>query len=145
MIYDPISDELFSAERGGGAFVNDRRLRVASRQNLADCVIATGMPFKGRGDPAGYMKELAAIMPEIAGIRRFGAASLDLAWVAAGRFDGFWERGLSPWDIAAGILIIREAGGYVTDLQGGEAMLKTGDVVVGNEAIHSQLLAHFGG
>jgi myo-inositol-1(or 4)-monophosphatase len=142
LIYDPLADALFTAERGGGAFLNDRRLRVAARQNLADCIIATGMPFKGHGDIPLYMRELASIMPEVAGIRRFGAAALDLAWVAAGRFDGFWERGLSPWDVAAGILIIREAGGYVTDLQGGDSMLESGEVVAGNEAVHRQLLAH---
>jgi myo-inositol-1(or 4)-monophosphatase len=120
--------------------VNDRRLRVAVRQNLADCVIATGMPFKGRGGDGRYLEELAGIMPNVAGIRRFGAAALDLAWVAAGRFDGFWERGLQPWDLAAGILIIREAGGFATDLQGGDAVLETGAVVAGNESVHGQLL-----
>ena len=145
VVYDPISDELFSAERGGGAFVNDKRLRVATRQNLADSVVATGMPFKGHGDSERYMKELAALMPMVAGVRRFGAAALDLAWVAAGRFDGFWERSLSPWDLAAGILLVREAGGYVTDLAGGDALLESGDVVAGNEAIHGQLLAHLRG
>ena len=145
IVYDPIADALFTAERGSGAFLNDRRLRVATRQNLADCVIATGMPFKGHGDHASYIKELARLMPEVAGIRRFGAAALDLAWVAAGRFDGFWERGLSPWDMAAGILLIREAGGYVTDLDGGETMLETGNIAGGNEAVHRQLLAHIGG
>jgi myo-inositol-1(or 4)-monophosphatase len=145
VVYDPIADALFTAERGGGAFLNDRRLRVAVRQNLAECVIATGMPFKGRGDHDRYMRELAGLMPEVAGIRRFGAAALDLAWVAAGRFDGFWERGLSPWDLAAGILLIREAGGFVTDLDGGDAMLGSGDVVAGNEAVHRQLLTHIRG
>ena len=145
VIYEPIADALFTAERGGGAFLNDRRLRVATRSNLADCVIATGMPFKAHGDHPRYMKELSSIMPEVAGIRRFGAAALDLAWVAAGRFDGFWERGLSPWDMAAGILLIREAGGFVSDLQGGEAMLNGGDIVGGNESIHRQLLAHLRG
>ena len=141
IIYNPITDELFSAERGGGAFLNDRRLRVAARSSLGDSLVATGMPFRGRGDHEGYLKELASIMPEVAGIRRFGAAALDLAYVAAGRFDGFWERGLSPWDLAAGILIIREAGGYVTDLDGRDAILDKGHVLAGNEAIHRQLLA----
>jgi myo-inositol-1(or 4)-monophosphatase len=98
------------------------------------------MPFRGHGDHVRYGRELAAIMPAVAGIRRFGAAALDLAWVAAGRFDGFWERDLSPWDVAAGILLIREAGGYVTDLDGGESMLETGGVVAGNEAVHRELL-----
>ena len=139
LVYDPISEELFTAERGAGAFVNDRRLRVAARQNLADCVIATGFPYKGHGDHKPYLKEIATIMPEVAGIRRFGAAALDLAWVAAGRFDGFWEHDLQPWDLAAGILLIREAGGFATDLEGGDAILATGGVIAGNEAIHRQL------
>lgn len=141
VVYDPIGDELFSAERGGGAFLNDRRLRVATRQALADSVVATGMPFRGHGDYSAYLKELAAVMPQVAGVRRFGAASLDLAWVAAGRFDGFWEHDLSPWDMAAGILIIREAGGFVTDLEGGDAILQSGGIVAGNDAIHRELLS----
>ena len=140
VIYDPIADELFVAERGNGAFVNDRRLRVASRQNLEDSVIATGMPYKGHGDHESYLKELAAVVPRVAGVRRFGAAALDLAWLAAGRFDGFWEHNLSPWDMAAGVLIIREAGGFATDLDGGDGMLESGGIVAGNEAIHRQLL-----
>jgi myo-inositol-1(or 4)-monophosphatase len=145
LVYHPLADELFTAERGGGAFLNDRRLRVATRQNLADSVIATGMPFKGHGDHVRYMQELAGLIPQVAGIRRFGAAALDLAWVAAGRFDGFWERALSPWDVAAGILLVREAGGFVTDLGGADAMLETGDIVAGNESVHRQLLAHLRG
>jgi myo-inositol-1(or 4)-monophosphatase len=145
VIYDPIADELFTAERGGGAYLNDRRLRVAARQNLADCLIATGMPFKAHGDAALFLRELALLMPQVAGIRRFGAASLDLAWVAAGRFDGFWERELSPWDLAAGILLVREAGGFATDLAGGDSMLESGGIVAGNESVHSQLLAHLRG
>ena len=145
LVYDPLAEELFTAERGAGAFVNDRRLRVAARSNLADCVIATGMPYKGHGQHGPYIRELANIMDNVAGIRRFGAAALDLAWVAAGRFDGFWEHDLSPWDLAAGILLIREAGGYVTDLEGGDAILATGGVVAGNESVHGQLLAHLAG
>jgi myo-inositol-1(or 4)-monophosphatase len=140
LVYDPIADELFTAERGAGAFVNDRRLRVAARNDLADALVATGIPFRGHGDQARFMAELAAVMPVVAGVRRFGAASLDLAWVAAGRFDGFWERHLSPWDMAAGILLVREAGGFVTDLEGGEAMLAAGHIVAGNESVHRQLL-----
>ena len=140
LVYNPITDELFTAERGGGAFLNDRRLRVAARTSMADAVIGTGMPFMGRGDRDRYMAELAGLIPAVAGVRRFGAAALDLAWVAAGRFDGFWERGLHAWDMAAGILLIREAGGYVTDLDGGEAILERGHIVAGNEAIHRQLL-----
>jgi myo-inositol-1(or 4)-monophosphatase len=140
VVYDPIADELFTAERGSGAFLNDRRLRVGARSNLADAVIATGMPFKGHGDHATYLRQLAALMPSVAGVRRFGAAALDLAWVAAGRFDGFWESNLSPWDMAAGILLIREAGGFATDPDGGDAILDSGSIVAGNEAIHRQLL-----
>jgi myo-inositol-1(or 4)-monophosphatase len=141
IVYNPISDELFSAERGGGAFLNDRRLRVAARTNLADAVVATGAPFLGHGDHPRFVSELEQLMPKVAGIRRCGAAALDLAWVAAGRFDGFWERGLSPWDMAAGLILIREAGGYVSDLDGGDGMFEHGSIVGGNEAIHRQLLA----
>jgi myo-inositol-1(or 4)-monophosphatase len=140
IVYNPIADELFTAERGGGAFLNDRRLRVAARTNLAEAVVATGTPHHGRGDHPRYMKELAAVLPEVAGIRRCGAAALDLAWVAAGRFDAFWERDLSPWDMAAGLLLIREAGGFVTDLDGGDHILERGHVVAGNESMHRQLL-----
>ncbi len=141
LVYNPITDEMFTAERGGGAFMNDRRIRVAARTQLADAVVATGIPHIGRGDHPGFLRELAALMPAVAGIRRCGAAALDLAWVAAGRFDGFWERGLSPWDMAAGLLLIREAGGFASDLRGTEAILDHGNVVAGNEAIHRQLLS----
>jgi myo-inositol-1(or 4)-monophosphatase len=140
LVYNPISDELFTAERGAGAYLNDRRLRVASRTRLPQAVVGVGTPHHGRGDHALFYKELAAVLPKIAGIRRCGAAALDLAWLAAGRLDGFWERELSPWDIAAGMLIVREAGGFVTDLNGGDAMMDTGAVLAGNESIHRQLL-----
>jgi len=140
LVYNPISDDLFTAERGGGAFLNDRRIRVAARSALADAIIATGTPHLGRGDYGRFLTELAAIMPGVAGVRRFGAAALDLAWVAAGRFDGFWERGLSAWDVAAGILLIREAGGFATDLDGREAALDSGHIVAGNETIHRHLI-----
>ena len=145
LVYSPIADELFTAERGSGAFLNDRRLRVAARENLAEALVATGMPFKGHGDDAGYLKELATIMPQVAGVRRFGAAALDLAWVAAGRFDAFWERGLSPWDIAAGALIIREAGGYISDFRGNDGFMESGEVAAGNESMHRQLLGLLNG
>ncbi len=141
LVYNPITEELYTAERGGGAFMNDRRIRVAARGQMSDAVIATGTPNIGRGDSARFLRELGAIMPAVAGIRRCGAAALELAWVAAGRFDGFWERNLSPWDVAAGMLLIREAGGFVTDLEGGDTALETGNVVAGNEAIHRQLLS----
>jgi len=139
VIFNPAMDELYTAERGGGAFMNDRRLRVSARRNLIDAVIGTGVPHLGRGHHPTYLAELAKVMGETAGIRRMGAASLDLAYVAAGRLDGFWEDALSPWDIAAGILMIREAGGFVTDLEGGQDMLENGCVLAGNEPIHAGL------
>ena len=140
VIYNPVSDELFSAERGKGAFLNDQRLRVAARKRLAESVIACALPHPGRGDVLLTRNEHAAVQDKVAGLRRFGAAALDLAWVAAGRVDAYWERGLSPWDMAAGIVLVREAGGYVTDLDGGEAMLTSGGIVAGNDAIHRELL-----
>ncbi|MCQ4634367.1 MULTISPECIES: inositol monophosphatase family protein [Shinella] len=139
VVLNPATDELFTAERGGGAFVNDRRLRVAARKNLSDAVIGCGVPHLGRGNHGKFLVELRHVMGEVAGMRRLGSASLDLAYVAAGRFDGFWERDLMPWDLAAGLLLIREAGGYATDLDGGNAMFDTGTVVAGNEYIHKAL------
>src|SRR4029078_636430 len=121
--YNPVSDELFVAERGKGAFVNDRRLRVAGRKRLDDAVIACGLPHLGRGDLDLGLKELGAVQEKVAGLRRFGSAALDLAFVAAGRLDGYWERNLSPWDMAAGLLLVREAGGFVIDIAGGGAMV----------------------
>lgn len=141
VIYNPVMDELYVAERGGGAFMNDRRLRVAQRSALADCVIATGVPHMGKPGHAAYLKKLGAVMMETAGVRRAGAAALDLAWVASGRYDGFWEDGLRLWDIAAGMLLVREAGGFVSDLAGGDRMMESGDICVGNEVIHRKLLA----
>ena len=140
VVYNPAMDELYTAERGGGAFLNDRRLRVAARAKLTDAVIGCGLPHLGRGHHGNFLVELRNVMGEVSGVRRLGSASLDLAYVAAGRFDGFWERGLSAWDIAAGILLIREAGGFVSDINGGQAMLDDGSVVAGNEAIHRALL-----
>jgi myo-inositol-1(or 4)-monophosphatase len=140
VVYNPANDELFTAERGKGAFLNDRRLRVAARQRLSDCVIACGMPHMGRGDLAQFRRELAAVQDKVSGLRRFGAAALDLAWVAAGRFDGYWERNLSPWDMAAGILLVREAGGFATDLDDRDDMLKKGHMLAANETVHMQLL-----
>jgi len=140
VIYNPAQDELYTAERGGGAFLNDRRLRIAGRRKLADCVIGTGIPHLGRGKHGHYLVELRNVMAEVAGIRRMGAAALDLAYVAAGRLDGFWEDQLQPWDMAAGILMIREAGGFVSDLQGGQDMLASANIMAGNEHIHSALM-----
>ena len=140
IIYNPANGDIFTAERGKGAFYNDRRIRVSARRKLEDCVIATGIPHHGRGEHAPYLRQLAEVMDATAGVRRFGAAALDLAWVAAGRFDGYWEQGLAPWDLAAGIVILREAGGIVSDMSGGNAVLGTGDVIAGNEFVHRDLL-----
>jgi|SRR5271165_4921498 len=141
LIYDPVRDEMYSGEKGLGAYVNDRRLRVSARRQLGEAVIGTGMPFGGRGDRPAYLATLSAVMAATSGVRRMGAAALDLAYVAAGRFDGFWEYGLSPWDIAAGLLIVREAGGYVSDLSGGHTMLTSGDVLAANDHLHLPLAA----
>src|ERR1700741_207387 len=126
--YNPVSNELFWAEKGKGCYVNDHRLRVAARTRLDEAVLATGIPFLGHGQHGRFLKELHQVSQRVAGVRRFGAASLDLAWVAAGRLDGFWERDLSPWDLAAGLLMVAEAGGRVTDADGGEDPLATGSV-----------------
>ena len=140
LVYQPVTDESFWAEKTRGAWLHDRRLRVSGRRHLDESLIATGIPFAGRGNAVEWQRIYAALGPQVAGIRRFGAASLDLAYVAAGRIDGFWERGLSAWDVAAGILLIREAGGFVSDLKGGQAMLDDGSIATGNEAIHRALL-----
>jgi myo-inositol-1(or 4)-monophosphatase len=140
VIYNPVTDELFTAERGKGTFLNDQRLRVAARRRMADAIVACGLPHYGRGDLALGLKELAAVQDKVAGLRRFGAAALDLACVAAGRFDIYWERNLSPWDMAAGLLMVREAGGFVTDLDGTDAMFAKGHIVAGNETLHRELL-----
>jgi myo-inositol-1(or 4)-monophosphatase len=141
VIYNPANEEFFTAERGKGAFLNDQRLRVAARRRMADAVIACGLPHAGHGDIVSFRQEFASVQDKVAGLRRFGAAALDLAWVAAGRFDAYWERDLAPWDMAAGALLVRESGGFVTDLDGGDAMLAKGNIVAGNEAIHRELLS----
>ncbi|MGA7325894.1 MAG: inositol monophosphatase family protein [Rhodomicrobium sp.] len=141
LIYNPASGDLYTAERGKGAFLNDnRRLRVANRPNLETAVIVTGIPHRGKPDHERYLRELSSVMKEAAGIRRTGAASIDLAWVAQGRFDGYWERNIQAWDMAAGIVLVREAGGFVSGAEGRQDMLKTGAIVCGNEAVHSALL-----
>jgi len=144
VIYNPANEELFVAERGKGAFLNDQRLRVAARRRLAEAVVACGLPHLGRGDLALFRAEFAAIQDKVAGLRRFGAAALDLAWVAAGRLDAYWERDLSPWDMAAGLLLVREAGGFVTDLEGGGAMFAKASIIAGNEDMHRALLSIIG-
>jgi myo-inositol-1(or 4)-monophosphatase len=140
VVYNPAMDELYTAERGGGAFMNDRRLRVAGRTKLIDTVIGCGVPHLGRGQHGNFLVELRNVMAEVSGVRRLGSASLDLAYVAAGRMDGFWETGLSAWDVAAGILLIREAGGFISDFAGGQNMLEGGSIVAGNEIIQRALL-----
>jgi myo-inositol-1(or 4)-monophosphatase len=141
VIYNPVSDEMFTAEKGKGAFLNDkRRLRVAARKALGDAVIATGIPHRGRPGHPGFMKEMQTVMREVAGIRRTGSASLDLAWTAAGRFDAYWERNIKAWDMAAGIVILREAGGLANDLEGADQMIDKGDIIAGNSSIVKALL-----
>lgn len=139
LVYNPITDESFWAEKGRGAWLHDARLRVSARRNLDEALIATGIPFMGHGDFPQWNRIFGAVAPEVAGIRRFGAASLDLAWVAAGRFDGYWESHLQPWDVAAGMLLVREAGGFVTDFRGGDKCLERNEYLAGNDAIHSKL------
>ena len=140
LIYEPVRDEMFWAEKGAGAFHNDRRLRVSARRHLPEALIGTGIPFIGRGDHPSYLATLGAVIGTTSGVRRLGVASLDLAYVAAGRFDGYWEFKLAPWDLAAGILIVREAGGYVTDMEGGQGMLAGGDVIAANPHLHQPLM-----
>lgn len=139
LVYQPITDESFWAETGRGAWLQDRRLRVSARRHLDESLIATGIPFAGAGDPGQWMKIYGVLAPQVAGIRRFGAASLDLAWVAAGRYEGFWEAGLKPWDTAAGCLLVREAGGFVTDWRGRSHPVCDETVLAGNDALHSRL------
>src|SRR6266852_1074819 len=141
LVYEPTRDEMFWAEKGIGAYLNDRRLRVSARRQLADALIGTGIPFGGRGDQPAYLATLARVAAATSGVRRLGAAALDLAYVAAGRYDGFWEFELSPWDIAAGLLLVREAGGFVSDLAGGQAMMTRGDVLAANGHLHLPLAA----
>lgn len=143
VIYNPIFDEMYVAEKGQGAYLGQRRLRVAARKRLDEAVISCGIPHHERGDHERFRRELAALQKEVAGLRRTGAAAIDMAWVASGRFDAFWERDLAPWDLAAGIIIVQEAGGFVTDLDGGMETLTKGSVVAGNHDIQSALLAAF--
>jgi myo-inositol-1(or 4)-monophosphatase len=142
LVYNPATDDMFVAEKGHGAFLNNKRIRVAARKTLVSALIGTGFPFHGHAEDrhARMQSELAAIMPSTSGIRRNGAASLDLAYVAAGRFDAFWERGLAPWDVAAGILLVKEAQGVVSDLSGGPNMLDGGSILAANDPLHPVLL-----
>jgi myo-inositol-1(or 4)-monophosphatase len=139
LVYQPLTDESFWAEKGRGAWLQDARLRVSSRRDLTEALIATGIPFHGQGDFSQWSRIFGAIAPEVAGIRRYGAAALDLAWVAAGRFDGYWEANLQPWDVAAGMLLVREAGGFVTDYRGGDRVLERREYLAANDGLHSKL------
>ncbi len=132
-------DELYTAEKGAGAFLNDRRIRVGAREKLDDAVVVTGVPHRGKSGKEGFIHECRQVMQSVVGIRRTGSAAVDLSWVAAGRFDGYWERGIQAWDMAAGIVLVREAGGIVSDAEGGRDMLTTGSIVAGNTAISRQL------
>jgi len=140
VVFDPSRNELYTATRGRGTYLNDRRLRVSKQTRLEDALIGTGFPYHDFSFMDAYMKIFKDLMPKVAGVRRPGAASLDLAYVAAGRYDGFWEAGLKQWDMAAGILLIQEAGGLVTDFEGGENVLSSGNIVGGNPKIFAQLL-----
>jgi myo-inositol-1(or 4)-monophosphatase len=140
VVYAPAANEMFWAEKGVGAYINDKRLRVSARREFGDSLLATGIPFAvtAAEHRLSFARTLSVLMPQVAGIRRFGSAALDLAWVAAGRYDGYWETGIHPWDIAAGMLIVREAGGYATDETGADVIGRT--VVAGNPHIHAKLL-----
>ncbi len=142
VIYDPVKDEIFWAEKGAGAYLGDRRMRVSGRGRLADSLLATGIPFLGRDEGEGhrsFLAQLEVVMQHTAGVRRFGAAALDLAYVAAGRYDGFWETGLSPWDVAAGIVMVREAGGYVTEIGSRKHRLDSPTILAANDRLHREI------
>ena len=140
LVYNPASEEMFIAEKGKGAFMNEQRIRAAGRKRLSEAVIACGLPHIGRGDLALARQETGAMQEHVAGLRRFGAAALALAWVAAGRLDGYWERDIKPWDMAAGLILLREAGGFVSDSDGGDDMFAKGHIAAGNDAIHKEIL-----
>ena len=139
VIYEPVHDEMFWAEKGQGAHLNDRRIRVSGRKTLEEALFATGIPFKGARDHQEFLQHLEAVMAVSSGVRRFGSAALDLAYVAAGRYDGFWETGLSAWDMAAGIVLVREAGGYVSEIDGMNKMLNNGTILATNDSLHEPL------
>jgi myo-inositol-1(or 4)-monophosphatase len=139
LVYQPLTDETFWAEKGRGAWLQDARLRVSARRDLSDSVIGTGIPHSGRGNAGQWAKIYAAVGPEVAGVRRMGSAALDLAWVAAARMDGFWEDDLDIWDTAAGVLLVKEAGGFVSDYRGSDRSFERREYVAGSAAIHSKL------
>jgi myo-inositol-1(or 4)-monophosphatase len=138
VVYDPVKDEMFTAEKGEGAWLNDRRMRVSGRNEMIEMVFATGVPFGGRSDLPETLQDLARLMPGCAGVRRWGAAALDLAYLAAGRYDGFWERRLHAWDVAAGILLVKEAGGMVEGINTDENPLASGDILASNELVFNR-------
>ncbi|MBS0242058.1 MAG: inositol monophosphatase [Proteobacteria bacterium] len=140
VVYNPATNDLYTAEKGKGAFLNDRRLRVAGRRALADCVVATSLAYGNLSRIDRYAKDVGIIARQSAGTRNLAAAAIDLCWVAAGRFDAFCHRSLSPWDIAAGLLMVREAGGIISDFAGGADMMVSGDVIAGNKDVHKQML-----
>ena len=139
VIFDAAKDELFWAEKGAGAWMNDQRLRVSGRSRMIEAIFATGVPFGAAKDLPAFLKDTANLAPVCAGIRRWGAAALDLAYVAAGRFDGYWERGIQPYDVAAGIILVREAGGFVEGLREGESPLESGRIVAANAGLFPTL------
>ena len=139
VVFDPIKDELFWAERGIGAYLNDRRLRVSSRRQLATALVATGTSYEFGAQRSRYLAQLDRVMENVADVRRMGSAALDLAYVAAGRFDGYWEYGLSPWDVAAGVLLVREAGGYVSDPENDGDPVASGNILAANDHLHASL------
>lgn len=140
LIYDPIKEEMFRAEKGGGAFLNDQRIRVSSRKKLEESLLATGIPFQNFPLQPEFLSQLQKLMPKVAGVRRWGAAALDLAYVAAGRFEGYWENTISAWDIAAGIILVREAGGKVTDLNGQQDFFGKKEICASNGHLHTSIL-----
>jgi myo-inositol-1(or 4)-monophosphatase len=140
VVYDPFKDEMFTADKGYGAYLNDRRLRVSNRKGLDGALIGTGFPFRDQTHLDTYTQMFKAMISETAGLRRPGSAALDFAYVAAGRLDGFWEIGLSVWDFAAGALLVREAGGTVTDLSGGDKHMQTGNVIAGTIKVHGEMV-----
>jgi len=138
VVYDPVKDEMFRAEKGEGAWLNDRRMRVSGRTEMIEMVFATGVPFGGRSDLPETLQDLARLMPGCAGVRRWGAAALDLAYLAAGRYDGYWERRLNAWDIAAGILLVKESGGMVESIESDESPLVSGNIIASNEPVFNR-------
>ena len=139
VIFDAAKDELYHAEKGNGAWMNGNRLRVSGRRQMIESIFATGIPFAGQTYLPGTLKDLARLMPTVAGVRRFGAASLDMAYVAAGRFDGYWERGIHAWDVAAGIVLVKEAGGFVEPIRGEGPIADAGNIVCANPQLFPEL------